>query len=63
MNHTLILFTGFTGLPGEEVICLIAKSYVLRTERWEDRTVQKYAPQRGVSARGRAQRNIVNRFN
>lgn len=36
MNHTLIVSTGSMALLGEEVICLIARSYVLRTERWED---------------------------
>lgn len=42
MNHTLIVFTGSMALLGEEVICLIARSYVLWTERWEDRIVLKY---------------------
>lgn len=42
MNYTLIVSAGSMALLGEEVICLIARSYVLWTERWEDRIVLKY---------------------
>lgn len=37
MNHALIVSTGSMALLGEEVICVIARSYVLGTERRGDR--------------------------
>lgn len=39
VNHALIVSTGSMALLGEEVICVIARSYVLRTERCGDRMV------------------------
>lgn len=41
MNHTHIVFTGSTALLGEEVICLIAGSYVLWTERERQREAER----------------------
>lgn len=65
-NHTLIVFTGSVALLGKEVICLIAWSCVLWTERLEDRSIQKYLLKCGVSIRRRVRKkkkNILNRFN
>lgn len=39
VNHALVVSTGSTALLGEEVICVIARSYVLWTERRGDRMV------------------------
>lgn len=63
MNHTLIVSSGSMALLGEEVICVIARSYVLWIERWDDRTVLKYLGRCGVSMRREKMRNVSERFN
>lgn len=50
MNHALIVTSRSMALLGEEVICVITRSYVLRTDRWHDSGALKSFLQSGASA-------------
>lgn len=52
MNHALIVTSGSMALLGEEVICVITRSYVLWTDGWDESAVLKSFLQSGES-RGR----------
>lgn len=56
MNHALIVTSGSMALLGEEVICVITRSYVLRTDRWHDSGALKSFLQSGESERRNGRR-------
>lgn len=60
MNHALIVTSGSMALLGEEVICVITRSYVLRTDRWDESAFLKSFLQSGEGTGGGS---ISNRFN